>query len=242
MLPRVIKLAYSYRSIQEANMTSMPVPGKIRVVLTLSSLLLLAACGGGGASDSGVNPVSSLPPAPPVAPPQPEAPPEVVLAATYTDLVSGTSSSQPGWPAWVGPVDRAALGGVGCTGTGIVHQHSLVSIYKNGVRMGPPDNVGHAACSYELHTHDLTGMVHIHSDVEKTFTLGQFFTLWGQPLAAGNTAGLSGPVRFYLIQNEQLTPYAGDPAQLALVPHREIVIISGASPGVLPKYRWPSSL
>jgi len=237
-------------------MPSTPFRGKIRPVLTLSSLLLLAACGGGGGSDSGSgsNAVANLPPASPavpqqpaqpVTPPQPaqpEAPPEVVLATTYTDLVPGTSSSQPGWPAWVGPNDRAVLGGVGCTGTGIVHQHSLVSIYKNGVRMGPPDNVGHAACSYELHTHDLTGMVHIHSDVEKTFTLGQFFALWGQPLAAGGTAGLSGPVRFYLIQNEQLTLYPGDPAQLALVPHREIVIISGASPGVLPKYRWPSSL
>lgn len=229
-------------------MPSTPVRETIRSVLTLSSLLLLAACGGGGGSGSGSSAVSNLPPASPAAPQQPplpappETPPEVVLASTYTDLVPGTSSSQPGWPAWVGPLDRAVLGGVGCTGTGIVHQHSLVSIYKDGVRMGPPDNVGHAACSYELHTHDRTGMVHIHSDVEKTFTLGQFFTLWGQPLAAGGTAGLSGPVRFYLIQNEQLTPYPGDPAQLALVPHREIVIISGASPGVLPKYRWPSSL
>jgi hypothetical protein len=234
-------------------MPSTPVCEKIRPVVTLSSLLLLVACGGGG-SDSGSNAASNLPPvspaapqqpAQPVTPPQPApvpAPPEVVLASTFTDLVTGTGSTLSGWPAWVGPTDRAVIGGVGCTGTGIFHQHSLVSIYKDGVRMGPPDNVGHAACSYELHTHDVTGMVHIHSDVEKTFTLGQFFALWGQPLAAGGTAGLSGPVRFYLIQNEQLTVYSGDPAQLALVPHREIVIISGATPGVVPKYRWPSSL
>jgi len=224
--------------------------------LAMSSMLLLVACGGGGGSGSSpaaapqaTSPAAPQQPAQPTPPQQPapapapvEAPPELVLASTFTDLTSGTSTTLSGWSRWVGPLDRAVIGGVGCTGTGVVHQHSLVSIYKDGVRMGPPDNVGHAACSYELHTHDVTGMVHIHSDVEKTFTLGQFFALWGQPLAAGGTAGLSGPVRFYLIQNEQLTPYTGDPAQLALVPHREIVIISGATPGVVPKYRWPSSL
>jgi hypothetical protein len=221
--------------------------------LAVSSLLLLAACGGGGASPGVV--ASNLPPAAPATPqppapaPQPalppvapNPPPEVVLAETYTDLVTGTSSSQAGWATWAGPADRAVVGGIGCTVTGTYHQHSLVSIYKDGVRMGPPDNVGHAACSYELHTHDLTGMVHIHTDVAKTFTLGQFFTLWGQPLATAGTAGLAGPVRFYLIENEKLTPYTGDPAQLELVPHREIVIVSGAAPGVVPKYRWPSSL
>jgi hypothetical protein len=235
-------------------MPSTFAPKKVCPALAMSSLLLLAACGGGSGSGTAATPQATSPAAPqqpaqpappqqPAPPPAPiEAPPELVLASTYTDLVSGTSSTLAGWPAWVGPTDRAMIGGISCTGTGVYHQHSLVSIYKDGVRIGPPNNVGHAACSYELHTHDVTGMVHLHSDVEKTFTLGQFFALWGQPLAAGGTAGLSGPVRFYLIQNEQLTLYTGDPAQLALVPHREIVIISGASPGVLPKYRWPSSL
>jgi hypothetical protein len=235
-------------------MPSTFAPRKACPALAMSSMLLLAACGGGGSgsgpsappqatSPAPQQPAQPTPPQQPAPPPAPvEAPPELVLASTYTDLTSGTSSTLSGWPAWVGPTDRSVVGGVSCTGTGVYHQHSLVSIYKDGVRMGPPDNVGHAACSYELHTHDVTGMVHIHSDVEKTFTLGQFFALWGQPLAAGGVAGLGGPVRFYVIQNEQLTLYTGDPAQLALVPHREIVILSGATPGVVPKYRWPSSL
>ncbi len=234
-------------------MTSTPVPReKSAPVLTMSSLLLLAACGGGGSVRfpaghiAGVATACAARAAHSCTPPQPERrrPRETPCwPLPITDLrfrheqqpcLAGRhGSDRPTAPRSAASVARD---------TGIDHQHSLVSIYKNGVRMGPPDNVGHAACSYELHTHDVTGMVHIHSDVEKTFTLGQFFTLWGQPLAAGNTAGLGGPVRFYLIQNEQLTPYAGDPAQLALVPHREIVIISGASPGVVPKYRWPSSL
>ena len=202
--------------------------------LAVSSLLMLAACGGGGDSSPGA---TASPPAS-----QQVAPPEVVLADTYTELVAGTTGSKPGWPAWVGPASGTVVAGVGCTVSGNYHQHSLVTMYKDGVRMGPPDNVGRGACDFELHTHDVTGMVHIHSDVPKKFTLGQFFTLWGQPLAAGGTAGMAGPVRFHVIENEKLTLYAGDPAQLELIPHREIVIISGTGPGVLPKYRWPGNL
>lgn len=220
-----------------------------RTALAVSSLLLLAACGGGGGSGpaavAGNPPPAS--PGSPQEPAQPEpqpipAPPEVVLAATFTDLVSGTSSTQPGWAAWDAPAGRDAVGGVGCTVTGTYHQHSLVSIYNDGVRKGPPDNVGHGVCSYELHVHDTTGMVHIHTDSARTFTLAQFFALWNQPLAASGTAGLPGPIRFYVIENEKLTLYTGDPAQLELIPHREIVIISGKAPSVLPKYRWPSTL
>ena len=80
------------------------------------------------------------------------------------------------------------------------------------------------------------------ADVAKKFTLAQLFALWGQPLGVNGTAGLAGPVRFYLVDNEKLTRYTGDPAALELVPHREIVIVSGAAPAVLPKYRWPAGL
>ncbi|MGX4643399.1 hypothetical protein [Massilia sp. SYSU DXS3249] len=213
------------------------------------SLLLLAACGGGG--DSGPDVVAADPPQPtqPVPQPQPgpppaptPAPPEVVLADTYTELVEGTINSQPGWPAWVAPAGRVPVAGVGCLVNEDYHIHSLVSIYKDGVRQGLPDNVGRSGCAYELHTHDVMGVIHIETDVPKKFTLGQFFALWNQPLGANGTAGLAGPVRFYLIENDKLTPVVGDPAQLELKAHREIVIISGTAPAVLPKYRWPPGI
>ena len=210
--------------------------------LAMSSLLLLAACGGG--SDSSPDVTAADPPVSPGPPPQaPQpAPPELVLADTHTELVAGTINSPPGWPAWVAPANRAAVAGVACLINENYHLHSLVSIYKDGVRQGLPDNVGRSGCAYELHTHDVTGVIHIETDVPKKFTLGQFFALWNQPLTAGGTAGLAGPIRFYLIDNEKLTPFTGDPAQLELTAHREIVIVSGKAPTVLPKYRWPSGL
>lgn len=225
--------------------------------MALSSLLLLAACGGGGDASpaaTAADPPPAVPnppqqPAPPAPPPQSPAPPtqpsppvEPVLADTYTELVAGTINSPPGWPAWVAPANRAPVSGVGCLINENYHLHSLVTIYKDGVRMGLPDNIGRGGCAYELHTHDLMGVVHIETDVPKKFTLGQFFDLWKQPLGTLATAGLPGPVRFYLIDGETLTRFTGDPAQLELIPHREIVIISGTPPRVLPKYRWPAGL
>lgn len=211
-------------------------------LLAAATLVLLAACGGGGGSRSDLAPVVANPaPVQPAPPTQPAAP-EPVLAAAFTDLTAATINSQPGWPGWSAPAGQVPVGGVGCTGTIGYHEHSLVSIYKEGARLGLPDNVGRSACTYELHVHDVTGMVHMEADVAKRFTLGQFFSLWNQPLGVNGTAGLAGPVRFYLIQNDTLTRYTGDPAALELVPHREIVIVSGAAPAVLPKYRWPADL
>ena len=209
-------------------------------LLALSFLILLAACGGGGSDPEPV--VTNPDPVQPSPPPAPPAAPEPTLAAADTELVAGTINSTPGWNAWVAPAGRVPVSGVSCLGTITYHAHSLVSIYKEGVRLGLPDNVGRSGCAYELHTHDVMGMVHMEADVPKKFTLGQFFALWNQPLGANGTAGLAGPVRFYLIENERLTRYTGDPAVLELMPHREIVIVSGAAPAVLPKYRWPGGL
>ena len=208
-------------------------------VLAVSILVLLPACGGGGSDPEPV--VTNPAPVQPSPPPTPPAP-EPTLAAAFTELVAGTINGTPGWSAWVAPAGRVPVSGVGCLGTINYHQHSLVSIYKEGTRLGLPDNVGRSGCTYELHTHDVIGMVHMEADVAKKFTLGQFFALWNQPLGPAGVAGLAGPIRFYLIENDRLTRYTGDPALLELMPHREIVIISGAAPAVLPKYRWPGGL
>jgi hypothetical protein len=225
--------------------------------LAVSSLLLLSACGGGNSGPDQIaanpdpaqpGPPTQSPPSQPTPPdqPGPDTPgnpsPEPVLADAYTGLVDGTITSQRAWNAWVAPPNRAAVSGIGCLVNEDFHQHSLISIYRNGVRLGFPDNIGRSGCAYELHTHDVTGVVHIETDVPKKFTLGQFFALWNQPLGANGTAGLGSPVRFYVIENEKLTRYTGDPATLELVAHREIVIVGGTAPAVLPKYRWPAGI
>jgi hypothetical protein len=166
------------------------------------------------------------------------------LASTYTPLVSGTIHATAYWPVWYGtgkPVD-----GVNCLINGNYHKHVLISIYSNGKRLGFPDGIGrvHAGCyhAYEMHVHDVTGIIHMEADVPKVFKLGQWFSLWKQPLSRDMAAGLAGPVRFYIIENGTITRYDGDPYQITLSPHREVLIVTGTVMTVVPKYQWPAGV
>jgi hypothetical protein len=193
-----------------------------------SALLLLAGCGGGGSVDA--------PPPTPV-----PAPEDVTLAATYTDLADGDTIGEVHWPDRSGT--GAPIAGVNCMGAIVSHNHAHISIYREGVRLALPRNIGIVSgCTYELHTHYRSGVVHVEPNVARPLTLGQFFAVWGQPLSRAAVAGLAGPARFYVIDKEVMTRFDGDPADIVFAPHREIVIVTGTAPVVLPKYRWPTTL
>jgi hypothetical protein len=223
------------------------------------ALLLLSACGGGGSTASPpVSPAPQPQPAPAPAPdptpapapapspapdpapaPQP-APDNIALAATYTDLVAGTQNGEVLWPDGSGT--GASIGGVDCITSNVSHNHALVSIYRDGVRLAVPASVGLKGCTYEMHTHDRTGVIHIEPNVAREMKLGQFFAVWNQPLSRTAVAGLAGPVRYFVIDNEVLTRFDGNPADIPFAAHKEIVIITGTAPAVLPRYRWPTTL
>jgi len=233
----------------------------LQMTITLAALSVLGACGGG--SDSPSTPTTD--PTPPVQPPTGNPPPTnppptnplptnppptdptpptditVTLSDTLTDLNAAIAASAQNWPAWTGtgqPVD-----GVGCASNENYHIHTLLSIYRNGQRLAMPDMIGRSGCTYELHTHDASGVVHIETDVPKRFKLSQYFSLWRQPFTSTNVAGLTGPFRYYLVENGKLTRYTGDPMALELTAYREIVILTGANPPtVLPKYKWTPGL
>lgn len=165
----------------------------------------------------------------------------IALAPDATPLVQGTAYNTAAWPVWWG--NGKPVAAVHCLVGSTWHKHMLISIYNNGKRLGFPNGKGrlHAGCyhAYEMHVHDVTGIVHMESDSPKNFTLGDWFTLWQQPLGRDGTAGLPGPVRFYIIENGKITRYDGDPAQIAMVAHREILIVTGTPLATVPKYQWP---
>ena len=87
-------------------------------------------------------------------------------------------------------------------------------------------------CLYWLHTHTNDGIIHVESPVFKTFTLGQFFDIWGQPLTATNVAGVKvkkGDVHAYVDGK----PYTGDLRKIELTQHADIVLEAG------PPYHTP---
>jgi len=109
-----------------------------------------------------------------------------------------------------------------------IHQHLLILDHGNAVPV--PDNVGRplsGECLYWLHTHTPDGVIHIESPANRTFTLGDFFQIWGQPLSTTRAASAFGNNGAKLKVWVDGKPYAGDPTKIPLVAHADIVIEAG---------------
>ncbi len=129
------------------------------------------------------------------------------------------------------------------------HGHSHLTIFNNGTALAIPANIGivaartgQVACDYPLHTHDLSGRLHMHALTRSVFTLGQFFTVWGQPLSRTNVAGITNqPLTVYITDNNDGSTtaiYDGDLAAIQLIPHREVTIQIGSAITAIPNYTW----
>jgi hypothetical protein len=110
------------------------------------------------------------------------------------------------------------------------HVHAHLTLLLNGKQeflpalIGIPGGAtGSPECFYFLHTHDTTGVIHIEAPAKRAFTLGQFFSVWGQPLSRTQATNLSGKLRFYV--GKKL--YTGDPRNIKLTPHAQITIEQG---------------
>jgi hypothetical protein len=239
-------------------MMTMKLRSSLQMTIAMAALSALTACGGG--SDSASQPTTPSTPTSPSGPTGPVTPPPVTdpapppttpttpprditvtLADTAVPLTTTIRTSVPNWPTW--PANNQAVDNVNCATTVSYHIHTLLTIYRDGTRLALPDNVGRGGCTHELHTHDGSGVIHNETSAPKKFMLSQFFSLWGQPFTSANIAGLTGPFRYYLIENGKLTRYTGDPMALELTAYREIVILTGANPPtVLPRYTWTPGL
>ncbi len=84
-----------------------------------------------------------------------------------------------------------------------------------------------------LHTHDASGVIHVESPTARAYTLGDFFAVWGVRFTpsclGGYCAGGGRQLRVYVDGR----PYRGDPANLVLASHQELVVAYG-TPAQLP--------
>lgn len=109
-----------------------------------------------------------------------------------------------------------------------IHQHLL--ILDHGQPVSIPPNVGQRpemGCLYWLHTHTPDGIIHIEAPMSRTFTLGDFFNVWGQPLSRTEAASARAKTGQRLRIWVDGKPYTGDPRLIKLVPHADIVIEAG---------------
>jgi hypothetical protein len=122
----------------------------------------------------------------------------------------------------------------------LFHIHAHLTVFVDGkarlvpygIGIGPPLSgqntsigafVTQGSCFSWLHTHVSDGIIHIESPVERTFTLGEFFDIWGQPLSTSRVGSARGHVVAFF--NGQV--YTGDPRQIPLLRHAEIQLDVG---------------
>ena len=150
----------------------------------------------------------------------------------------------------------AVIDGVSCdtgehvSATGDHHYHAHVEILYQGQEVTIPAQTGIPAdavqsCFYWLHTHDTTGVIHIEAPAAKDhgFTLGQFFDIWGQKLSPNQvgTFKISSAQPLKMWVNGQ--PYTGNPRDIVLHAHDQIVLEIGPTfVDPPPTFTFPSGL
>jgi len=176
----------------------------------------------------------------------------VVLAGVVTTIVvvSGGGSSSSGQsqaPALLAGVDGSATGepvdGIQCqAGEQLAyHVHAHLAVYAldrqklipAGIGIAPPRQtqtqsdgtpyVLGGSCIYWLHSHTQDGVIHIESPTQQTYTLGQYFDIWKEPLGPRQVGPVQGVVYAYV--NGQR--YGGDPRDIPLTPHAVIQLDVG---------------
>jgi len=94
----------------------------------------------------------------------------------------GTLTTDAPWPANAAKsAARATALGLPAEGT-TMHEHANVQVFINGQQEPVPANIGineSAGTIQSIHTHDDSGVVHLESSKARTFTLGEFFGVWG---------------------------------------------------------------
>src|SRR6516164_4796358 len=127
----------------------------------------------------------------------------------------------------------------------VVHVHTHLTVFVNGQARVIPYGIGipgaqaqstaqgpfvsTGSCFYWLHVHANDGIIHVESpSTNDTYTLGQVFDEWGQPLSSTQVGPATGKVTvFFTSPGKASGIYTGDPRNLPLGDHYEIQLDVG---------------
>jgi hypothetical protein len=133
----------------------------------------------------------------------------------------------------------------------LFHIHAHLAIYVDGrqklipygIGIVPPYKLANTADGvfvaggskfYWLHTHDETGLIHIESPIQRTFTLGDLFDVWHQPISPTRV----GPETGHVVALVDGKPFNGDPAAVPLRAH-EVIQLNVDSTEPFHPYTFP---
>ena len=147
------------------------------------------------------------------------------------------------------PLARAGAPAPGSTVDGIsgavgeqlaFHIHAYLTVFvagsprqiPYGIGIAPPIEVeptprgpfaGGGAAFFWLHTHAADGIIHIESPIVRTYTLGDFFDIWHEPLSAEQLGPARGKVTAFFDGRR----YLGSPRGIPLLAHAQIQLDAG---------------
>ncbi len=175
----------------------------------------------------------------------------IVLISVFAFHVGGGNSGKGGHTSALAtfpPVSGAAadgkqIDGMQCATTqgSAQHQAAELDIYINGQRMTVPPGVGApGTCFYPLRVKSgaANAIQVLSPSATQSYTLGEFFDVWGQPLSVSQVGGYTANAQHKLVfevfdPSGKLSTVTSDPRQIALVNHETIVILYN-SPNVHP--------
>ncbi len=137
----------------------------------------------------------------------------------------------------------------------LFHIHAHLAIFVNGKQRLVPEGIGitpprteqqsaagpfvvNGSCFYWLHSHTADGIIHIESPIQRTYTLGNYFDIWKQPLSATQVGPAKGPVTAYLNGRR----FSGDPRSIPLKAHALIQLDVGTPAPGAQSFSFPSGL
>lgn len=113
-----------------------------------------------------------------------------------------------------------------------LHTHQHLDIFVDSNPISVPAGIGineKGGFISPIHTHDDTAEIHVESPMTQTFTLGQFFDIWGVLFTDRCIGGYcnQGDKTLKVYVNGKL--FDGDPRQIELQEHQEIVVAYGTA-------------
>jgi hypothetical protein len=166
------------------------------------------------------------------------------------------------WPAPANPMKLTVRAGLTPETHEFVflHVHAHLDVFVNGTPVTVPAGIGieindpavrrfkasdgaigygginppcAAPCISPLHTHFVDGVLHTEAKENQFNTLGQFFTEWDVRLDRTCVGGYCKPAAAITIYVDG-APYSGDPREIRLEDRKEIAIVIGSPPQVIP--------
>ncbi len=186
-----------------------------------------------------------------------------VIAGVVTTVIvtSSSSSSTPQAPPLLAGADSSATGqpvdGIQCETMErtVYHIHAHLAVFVDGSARTVPAGIGVAppqqiatqsdgtpfvvsgSCFYWLHSHTQDGIIHIESPTPQTYTLGEYFDIWRQPVSLTQVGPARGSVTAYVDGQR----WSGDPRGIPLTAHALIQLDVGV--GVGPQgFSFPAGL